>query len=602
LDFPSGSKTGGRGESKVVSAPAKTAKATPLVPVVEPKAQKPSKPAGRTLFTGEAETPEPEPIASSAAVEEGEDMVAAAMSEASLHSQKPVIKEKGVYVMEDESTIEEEPETPKRVIRSWKLPDFHVLKTIDDANDQVEVDFEGVSRTLKETLTSFGVDANVVGINPGPTVTQYEVQPASGVKITAIASLADDLALALKCGQVRLVAPIPGKATVGIEVPNTKGRVVTLKELIRQDIFLDSPKKLSVALGKDISGATFVAGLKEMPHVIIAGSTGSGKSVCVNTLIASLIFKYTPEELRLVLVDPKRVEMTIYQGLPHLALPVMNDSKEAHLALKWLVREMEERYELLAKIGARDIDSYNVKVAAKRAVGETEAYPMYYIVVLVDELADLMMVAKDAVEESITRLAQMARAVGIHLVLATQRPSVEVITGIIKANFPSRIAFQVASKVDSRTILDMNGAEALLGRGDMLYLPPGAPKPMRLQGAFVTIEEIERLVDFWKAQGGPQYSADMTATKNNKDVVMEESTDELYNEAVQIVLRSKQASTSFLQRRLKVGYSRAARLLDDMELRGIVGPADGNKPRKIMGQVAGDPLDGGEEAIDESFN
>jgi S-DNA-T family DNA segregation ATPase FtsK/SpoIIIE len=580
----------------------KISKPVPLVPIIEPKPEKAAKPAARKLFTGEAE-PEPAPVVAEPV--EDEDLVDSAMAEAFHNTDPMTAKQKmqaaGIETGEEDGESVEESK-PVRVIRSWKLPDFHILQTVDDVNDKAEVDFEGVSRTLKETLTSFGVDANVVGINPGPTVTQYEVQPASGVKITAIASLADDLALALKCGQVRVVAPIPGKATVGIEVPNTKGRVVTLKELIRQDVFLDSSKKLSVALGKDISGATFVAGLKEMPHVIIAGSTGSGKSVCVNTLIASLIFKYTPEELRLILVDPKRVEMTIYQGLPHLALPVMNDSKEAHLALKWLVREMEERYELLAKMGARDIDSYNAKVAQKRTSGDTDIYPMYYIVVLVDELADLMMVAKDQVEESITRLAQMARAVGIHLVLATQRPSVEVITGIIKANFPSRIAFQVASKVDSRTILDMNGAESLLGRGDMLYLPPGVPKPYRLQGAFVTIEEIERLVEFWKAQGGPQYSADMHATKNNKDVVMEESQDDLYNEAVQIILRSKQASTSFLQRRLKVGYSRAARLLDDMELRGIVGPADGNKPRKIMGQVAGDDFDGGEEALDDFKN
>jgi DNA segregation ATPase FtsK/SpoIIIE-like protein len=595
-----------QGDTQALKNPSKVEKASkpvPLVPIVEPKAEKTSKPSSRKLFTGEAEPVEPEPVFVEPV--EDEELVDSAAAEA-FHGTEPMTaKQKmqaaGIETGEEDFESVNEPK-PVRVIRSWKLPDFHVLKTVDDLDDKVEVDFDGVSRTLKETLTSFGVDANVVGINPGPTVTQYEVQPASGVKITAIASLADDLALALKCGQVRVVAPIPGKATVGIEVPNTKGRVVTLKELIRQDVFLDSSKKLSVALGKDISGNTFVAGLKEMPHVIIAGSTGSGKSVCVNTLIASLIFKYTPEELRLILVDPKRVEMTIYQGLPHLALPVMNDSKEAHLALKWLVREMEERYELLAKMGARDIDSYNAKVVQKRAAGDTDVYPMYYIVVLVDELADLMMVAKDQVEESITRLAQMARAVGIHLVLATQRPSVEVITGIIKANFPSRIAFQVASKVDSRTILDMNGAESLLGRGDMLYLPPGVPKPFRLQGAFVTIEEIERLVDFWKAQGGPQYSADMTATKNNKDVVMEESQDELYNEAVQIILRSKQASTSFLQRRLKVGYSRAARLLDDMELRGIVGPADGNKPRKIMGQVAGDDFDGGEEALDDFQN
>jgi S-DNA-T family DNA segregation ATPase FtsK/SpoIIIE len=441
----------------------------------------------------------------------------------------------------------------------------------------------------------------VVGVNPGPTVTQYEVQPAAGVKITSIASLADDLALALKCGQVRVVAPIPGKATVGIEVPNVQGRVVTFKELITQEEFLASKRKLAVALGKDISGSTFIASLKEMPHVIIAGSTGSGKSVCVNTLIASLIFKYTPEEMRLVLVDPKRVEMTVYKGLPHLALPVMNDSKQAHLALKWLVREMEERYEQLAHIGARDIDSYNAKVAQKREAGDSDVYPMYYIVVLVDELADLMMVAKDQVEESITRLAQMARAVGIHLCLATQRPSVEVITGIIKANFPSRIAFQVASKVDSRTILDMNGAEALLGRGDMLYLPPGAPKPLRLQGAYVTLEEIERLVDFWKSQGAPIFSAELNTAKS-KDVVTEESEDELYDQAKEIVLRAKQASTSLLQRRLKVGYSRAARLLDDMELRGVVGPADGNKPRKILVQGIGgqQPSEGEDEDFDEN--
>ncbi len=618
-------------EGKVfTSAPPPIEKPTVSSRVSPPaaKVEKRSKPS-KALFTGEAEPfdklragPEsiegpsgslgagPEPNE-----DDGDDMVAMAEAEAKPPAEHMTVRQKmeaANIEMADEEEVdstrdarspqEKEEVKPPRVIREWKLPTYHVLKTADDAGDKVTADFEGISRTLKETLNSFGVDATVVGINPGPTVTQYEVQPASGVKITSIASLADDLALALKCGQVRVVAPIPGKATVGIEVPNIKGRVVTLKELITQEEFLSASKKLSVALGKDITGETFIASLKEMPHVIIAGSTGSGKSVCVNTLIASLIFKYTPEEMRLVLVDPKRVEMTVYQGLPHLALPVMNDSKEAHLALKWLVREMEERYTQLAKMGARDIDSFNDKVAVKREAGNTDVYPMYYIVVLVDELADLMMVGKDQVEESITRLAQMARAVGIHLVLATQRPSVEVITGIIKANFPSRIAFQVASKVDSRTILDMNGAEALLGRGDMLYLPPGAPKPSRLQGAFVTLEEIERLVDFWKAQGGPSYSADLTASKH-KDLVTEDSQDELYDEAVQIVVRAKQASTSFLQRRLKVGYSRAARLLDDMELRGIVGPADANKPRKILmpGLASGEPLDD-EEAFDENQN
>ena len=588
-----------RTEVKAVATPA------PL-----PSSSKTLKPPARSraLFTGDAEepaTPEiPEP-SSSSAVEE-EDMVSAALAEAKgPDANSMTLKQKmeaaSIEMAEEE---EEEPAKPVRVIRNWDLPKVHILKTVESAKDGAAADFEGVSRTLKETLNNFGVEAHVVGVNPGPTVTQYELQPAAGVKINRIASLADDLALALKCGQVRVVAPIPGKATVGVEVPNSTGRVVTLKELIAEEKFTASTKKLLVALGKDIAGEACFASIKEMPHGLIAGSTGSGKSVCVNTLIASLIFKYTPEELRMVLIDPKRVEMTIYQGLPHLALPVVNDPKEAHLALKWLVREMEERYELLAHVGARDIDSYNTKILQKREAGETQEYPMYYIVVLVDELADLMMVAKDQVEDSITRLAQMARAVGIHLVLATQRPSVEVITGIIKANFPSRIAFQVFSKVDSRTILDMNGAEALLGKGDMLYLPSGAPKPLRLQGAYVTLEEIERLVDFWKSQGGPQYSADLKTSKN-KELVTEESGDELYDDAVEIVIRAKQASTSLLQRRLKIGYGRAARLLDDMEVRGIVGPADGNKPRKILAQggaLGEGAFEDDEETLDEKLD
>ncbi|HJT24602.1 MAG TPA: DNA translocase FtsK, partial [bacterium] len=594
-------------------------------------------PKSKAFFTGDPPSPEFEtndsvltnssPVSSgdvrlrgTRAVSAEEDVVAAAMAEAKgpeVLTRRQKMEAASIEMADEDEdptspnraaarlrgTGEEgsEPEKPVRVIRQWQLPTLHILKTVEESKDRPADDFEGISRTIKETLTNFGVDANVVGANPGPTVTQYEVQPAAGVKITRIASLADDLALALKCGQVRVVAPIPGKATVGIEVPNTKGRIVTLKELIAQEGFLSSPRKLLVALGKDIAGDVVLAPIKEMPHVLIAGSTGSGKSVCVNTLIASLIFKYNPEELRIVLIDPKRVEMAIYQGLPHLALPVVNDPKEAHFALKWLVREMEERYEALAHVGARDIDTYNAKILQKREAGETDQYPMYYIVVLVDELADLMMVAKDQVEDSITRLAQMARAVGIHLVLATQRPSVEVITGIIKANFPSRIAFQVFSKVDSRTILDMNGAEALLGRGDMLYLPSGAPKPLRLQGAYVTLEEIERLVDFWKSQGGPQYTADLTATKS-KDLVTEDSEDELYGEAVEIVMRAKQASTSLLQRRLKIGYGRAARLLDDMEMRGIVGPADGNKPRKILAPSASNlPMEEDEETLDEKL-
>ncbi len=587
---------------KRVSPDPSTAPEVASIPTAA-KTLKPSRSAvkSRALFTGEAEesrlpyTPE-------------EDVVAAAMAEAK-GGDPMTLKQKmeaaSIEMVEEEEEAEEE-KKPARIVRQWQLPPAHILKTLDDSKDKPMDNFEGISRTIKESLTNFGVDANVVGVNPGPTVTQYEIQLAAGVKINRIASLADDLALALKCGQVRVVAPIPGKATVGIEVPNLKGRIVTLKELIAQEAFLSSSKQLLVALGCDIAGETAFASIKEMPHVLIAGSTGSGKSVCVNTLIASLIFKYDPERLRMVLIDPKRVEMSIYKGLPHLALPVVNDPKEAHFALKWLVREMEERYEMLAHIGARDIDSYNGKLLQKREAGETEVLPMYYIVVFVDELADLMMVAKDQVEDSITRLAQMARAVGIHLVLATQRPSVEVITGIIKANFPARIAFQVFSKVDSRTILDMNGAEALLGRGDMLYLPSGAPKPLRLQGAYVTLEEIERLVDFWTSQGGPQYTADLSEAKSSRDAVTEASEDELYDQAMEIVIRAKQASTSLLQRRLKVGYSRAARLLDDMELRGVVGPADGNKPRKILVQIpggSGGPLeDEGEETLDEKID
>ncbi len=569
----------------VISPPPKASK-TPL-----------SGPKAKPLFTGEAE-PEPE----------AEDMVEAALAEArgsDPMTTKQKMEAASIEFAEEEKGTEEEeeePSKPHRVIRQWQLPTVHILKTVEDLSEKMVDNYEAVSNTIVETLKNFNVEAKVVAVNPGPTVTQYEVQPAAGVKINQIASLSDDLALALQCGHLRIVAPIPGKAAVGIEVPNSKGRIVTLKELLAQDDFQSATKKLTVALGKDIAGSSCLASLKEMPHVLIAGSTGSGKSVCVNTLIASLIFKLTPEDLRMVLIDPKRVEMSIFKGLPHLALPVVNDPKEAHLALKWLVREMEERYQALAHVGARDIDTYNAKMAQKREAGEADQYNMYYIVVLVDELADLMMTAKDQVEDSITRLAQMARAVGIHLVLATQRPSVEVITGIIKANFPSRIAFQVFSKVDSRTILDMNGAEALLGRGDMLYLASGAPKPLRLQGAYVTLEEIERLADFWKSQGGPIYSEDLTSAKS-RDVVTEDSEDEYYDQAVEIVMRAKQASTSLLQRRLKVGYGRAARLLDDMEIRGIVGPADGNKPRKILVQTTSpDPFDEEDEGNEDEKN
>ena len=473
---------------------------------------------------------------------------------------------------------------PQRLVRTWNLPSVHLFKAPDAGSGAEPVDdFEKVSRLLTETLSNFNVEASVVAVNPGPTVTQYEVLPAAGVKINRIASLSDDLALALKCGQVRVVAPIPGKDTVGVEVPNAKGRVVTLKELLVHETFSATPKKkLLVALGKDITGTPNYCNLKDMPHLLVAGATGSGKSVCVNAMIASLLMRANPEEVRLLMVDPKRVELAVYHDLPHLILPVVKDPREAGFALRWLVKEMEERYARLAHIGVREIDAYNDRINAKREKGDLSVLPMYYIVALVDELADLMITARDQVEDSITRLAQMARAVGIHLVLATQRPSVEVITGIIKANFPSRIAFQVFSKVDSRTILDANGAEALLGRGDMLYLPSGAPKPLRLQGCYVSLEDIERLTEFWKKQGAPDYAVDLDELAQGEKKESEAYEDELFDEALTIVVQGQQASTSYLQRRLKVGYSRAARLLDEMERRGLVGPAVMNKPRDVM--------------------
>jgi len=493
---------------------------------------------------------------------------------------KALFSKKTVASEEDRAAAEPK---PQRLVREWELPSVHLFKAPESGAAEVVDDFESISRILKETLANFNVEASVVGVNPGPTVTQYEIQLAAGVKINRVASLSDDLALALKCGQVRVVAPIPGKATVGVEVPNAKGRVVTLKEMLVHDTFTTNPKKkLLVALGKDISGAPIYCNLKEMPHLLVAGATGSGKSVCVNTMIASLLMRSTPEEVRLLMVDPKRVELSVYKDLPHLTLPVVQDPREAGFALRWLVKEMEERYARLAHVGVRDIDTFNERVARKREGGDLSVLPMYYIVALVDELADLMITARDQVEDSIARLAQMARAVGIHLVLATQRPSVEVITGIIKANFPSRIAFQVFSKVDSRTILDGNGAEALLGRGDMLYLPSGAPKPLRLQGCYVSLEDIERLIEFWKDQGAPDYSVDLSELAQGERKESEAYEDDLFDEALAIVVQTQQASTSHLQRRLKVGYSRAARILDEMERRGLVGPAVMNKPRDVM--------------------
>ncbi|HEU4964614.1 MAG TPA: DNA translocase FtsK [Bacilli bacterium] len=433
------------------------------------------------------------------------------------------------------------------------------------------------ARKLEQTFESFGVHVKVVNVQIGPTVTQFEVQPAVGVKVSRIVSLSDDIALALAAKDIRMEAPIPGKSAIGIEVPNADVAIVTLREVLESTEFQTGDAKLSVVLGRDISGRPIVGNLAKMPHVLVAGATGSGKSVCVNGIITSILYKAKPSEVKFIMVDPKMVELNVYNGIPHLMAPVVTDPRRAAYALKKVVAEMEQRYELFSKTGVRNMDGYN-------ALMEEKGQPkLPYIVVIVDELADLMMVAPGDVEDAICRLAQMARAAGIHMIIATQRPSVDVITGVIKANIPSRIAFAVSSQVDSRTILDSSGAEKLLGRGDMLYLPVGASKPTRVQGAFLSDGEVERVVSFCKEQGEAQYSVDLTnlpsddgGGKGNEEL------DDLFYDAVALVIDSQQASVSMLQRKLKVGYARAARIVDQMEDNGYVGPFEGSKPRDVL--------------------
>jgi S-DNA-T family DNA segregation ATPase FtsK/SpoIIIE len=435
---------------------------------------------------------------------------------------------------------------------------------------QIKEDLEANARILEETMEDFGISVKVTDIERGPVITRYELEPAPGVKLNRIVALNDDIALAMKAPSVRIVAPIPGKARVGIEVPNIQSNLVYLKETLASDEFQNYDSKLTLALGKDIAGHPVITDLADMPHLLIAGTTGSGKTVCVNSLILSMLFRCTPNELKFVMVDPKMVELAPFNGLPHLLCPVVTDAKKAAVALGWVVSEMEQRYQLLAKVGARNIEAYNEK---------QEKIP--YIVIIIDELADLMMVSRDQIETAITRLAQLSRAVGIHLILATQRPSVDVITGVIKANFPSRISFKVASKVDSRTVLDMNGADKLLGKGDMLFLRPGEEKLIRAQGTLVTDEEIEKVVDFIKAQAEPVYDEEILKDQPRSGISNSEK-DELYEQAVRIIMESNQASVSILQRRLRLGYTRAARIIDTMEVDGLVGPFEGSKPRRIL--------------------
>ena len=450
-----------------------------------------------------------------------------------------------------------------------------------------------VATKLQKTLYSFGVSAKVENVSVGPAITRYELKPAEGVRVSKIANLADDIALNLAAETIRIEAPIPGKQAVGIEVPNKEKEAVHLRDVIESDAFQNNKSKLSVALGKDVAGNTIVADIAKMPHALIAGSTGSGKSVCINTIITSIIYNSKPSEVKLLMVDPKIVELSVYNGIPHLLIPVVTDPKKAAGALAWAVQEMENRYALFAAKGVRDLKGYNAAIEKEvnRENGEEKQRALPQIVIIIDELADLMMVAAKDVEDAICRLAQKARAAGMHLVIATQRPSVDVITGIIKANVPSRIAFAVSSQVDSRTILDMAGAEKLLGKGDMLFYPAGSPKPVRVQGAFVSDEEVEKIVDFVKTNGEATYSEEILesieqSNKTDKEIAMEkdedDDTDPFLMDAIQEVIESGQASTSYIQRKFKVGHSRAGRIIDQMEERGIVSGYQGSKPRQVL--------------------
>lgn len=433
------------------------------------------------------------------------------------------------------------------------------------------------SELLKNTLADFGIDAEVVNVNRGPVITLYEMQIAPGIKVNRVASLADDIAMALAAQRVRIVAPIPGKSAIGIEIPNRYREAVTLGDIIKSEEFKAFQGSLAVALGKDILGNPVMLDLKRQPHLLIAGATGAGKSVCVNSIITSLIYNYEPNYLRFILIDPKMVELQLYNGLPHLLTPVIVDPQTAPMVLKWAMHEMQRRYCLLSDMNTRDIERYNDKIGR----GNKGIERMPYIVIIIDEMADLMMTSKE-VEGYITRIAQKARAVGIHLVVATQRPSVDIITGIIKANFPARIAFQVAQKNDSRTIIDQNGAEKLLGRGDMLYQPPTGSYPIRVQGGFISEEEIETITGHLRSLARPSYIDIEESLREEESKDLEESTDELFLEAIKIVEETKKASASYLQRRLSIGYNRAARIIEQMEEMGYIGPQIGSKPREVL--------------------
>jgi S-DNA-T family DNA segregation ATPase FtsK/SpoIIIE len=477
-------------------------------------------------------------------------------------------------------------------LNDYKLPDVGFLNPQPPHSEQADEELLGLATRLAEKCKEFNVTGQIKHICPGPVVTTYEFKPDPGVKYSRVTGLVDDLCLALKAESIR-IDRMPGKPHVGIEVPNPERETIHLREVVESRQFLESPSKLTIALGKTIDGLNYVADLAKMPHLLIAGATGAGKSVGINSILVSILYKARPDEVKFILIDPKRLELGLYEDIPHLATPIITDPKRAAISLKWAVAEMERRYKELAGWGVRNIDGYNAEVLRRNLVKDYDEAtnepwkPLPYIVIIIDELADLMMVSGHEVEESITRLAQMARAIGIHLVLATQRPSVDVITGLIKANFPSRISFRVSSKVDSRTIIDGNGAEALLGRGDMLFLPPGTSRLIRVHGAYVDETEIGRIVTHVKAQGDPSY--DETITQSEEEAMGLDGAsgerDDLFEDALRICVEMKRASTSVLQRRLRIGYGRAAAILDMMEREGFIGQADGARPRPVLSRA-----------------
>ena len=546
-------------------------------------------------------SPPPDPAAGAAPARSKTAAVlgaaAAALKAASSKPTPPAIKKPAMPPMA--AAREKEPSLPlpdpdktpiERKKGGFTLPPNALLDAPKTERKVDERELMDGARLLEEKCREFSVEGTVVQIHPGPVVTTYEFKPDAGVKYSKITGLADDLCLAMQAESV-IIDRIPGKSTVGIQIPNPNREAISLRELLESDAYKRSHSKLTLAMGKTIHGEPFVSDLATMPHLLIAGSTGAGKSVSVNAMITSILMRATPDEVRFIMVDPKRLELGMYEDIPHLLTPVVMDPKLAANALRWAVREMEERYKTLAAFGVRNIEQYNRNVRAMQEEKKGEALlddkgneikPLPFIVVLIDELADLMMVAGNEVEESIARLAQMARAIGIHLVLATQRPSVDVITGLIKANLPARISFRVSSKIDSRTILDGNGAEQLLGKGDMLFLPPASSRFVRLHGPYISEQESARLASFLRKQGRPTYDTTVTADEKGAQEHMEFEKDELYDEAARIVVSSGQASISYLQRRLRIGFSRAARLVDMMEMDGLVSAAVGGKPREVL--------------------